>query len=249
MPKLTITSWNVLADVYTSTERYPQAPPWVFDAKSRWARITEILKSTISDMICLQEVESGLVDMLRNDSHGWRVLWCPKREGRPDGCATLIRAPWQVDSEEQYVYNDGEPRSGHVAQLMVLSCGGNIIEVANTHLRWDSADKGTKHIGLLQAGLLVDRLDRDLGCSQIIAGDINDRSDGPVRQLLSSAGFEETQGPEPTACIDGQVASLDVICGRWVTGTTVPVAQKLTHSLPDASCPSDHLPVRVELHW
>src|SRR5699024_1423620 len=53
----TVMTWNVLADIYATTEAYPYSPPYVLAWNYRRGRILAELLAYNPDIICLQEVQ------------------------------------------------------------------------------------------------------------------------------------------------------------------------------------------------
>ena len=58
-PVLSITSYNMLADIYCRPELYTRSPRWALDWHYRRDRLSHQLSNRHSDLFCLQEVEKG----------------------------------------------------------------------------------------------------------------------------------------------------------------------------------------------
>lgn len=249
-PTLRILSWNVLADRYLDFESYVGLPDRLRRPTERWPAVAAVAADADRDVVALQEAEPALVDQLRNElGSDWDVRWCPKGQGRTDGCLTAVHRRWMVVDESRIQYPDGSPPSGHVAHLLTISRKDHRIVVANTHLRWAPPNLDPpKHQGLVQARALVKALDD--GQPVVIVGDLNDEPDGPIRRHLADSGFREVQGRAPTALIRAECKALDVIAVRAATGhadegpITVPSDGA---EIPSTACPSDHVPVLATL--
>ena len=80
----------------------------------------------------------------------------------------------------------------------------------------------------------------------MLFGDCNDRPGGPVRAVLSEAGFVNIPGDIPTALIGEERAPLDLIAVRGVYGMHIPTLYTVD-GIPHVACPSDHIPVVVDV--
>ena len=58
-PQLTLTSYNMLADIYCRPELYTQCPLWALDWVYRRNRLKKQIDVRSSDLFCFQEVEKG----------------------------------------------------------------------------------------------------------------------------------------------------------------------------------------------
>lgn len=244
---LRVVSWNVLADTYVRAEWFPHTPAHLLRPGARTGAIVEVLASLDADVLALQEAEPDLVDAARTTLRDHTVLWCPKSAGRLDGCLTAIHHRIELLEETRLVYNDGPIPSGHVAHLVTVRYPHRTVRIANTHIRWepDTTPPGER-IGVRQATELT----AELAGTEIaaIAADLNDTPGGPVRTILAQAGYTFPQGPGPTSVLNaGELRALDVVAVRGATGTNHPSNITATATMPDHTCPSDHIPVAVDI--
>jgi len=254
--RLDVRSWNVLADNFLSSERYPDSPAHLLQPGARLLSVCEMASSGNPGLLCLQEAEPPLFDLFRSAmGPEWDIRWCPKDQGRPDGLITAVRSPWRIDHEDAlyFVENTLNDRSGHVAHILQVSLGDLRIEIANTHLRWAPAETPiVDHVGVKEALELILALDVRNAPIKLIAGDVNDVPGGPVRGVLASAGYSELQSPGPTASIEPRTkepVALDVIAAEGFESFESHPLTKIVEPLPSDRFPSDHVPVDVSLYW
>lgn len=238
-----VVTWNVLADAYARPAFFPDSPPDCLAPGARMSAVLATIEQCAAPVTLLQEVEPALVEGLVSHFPGGDVRWCPKEGGRPDGCAALVLPPWRVQRSDRLVYADGQPASGHVAQLLELrGPGGAELLVANTHLRY-AAREAVPHVGVRQASELVGALAAEPVV--LFAGDTNDAPGGPVRRVLTDAGFVGAESAAATSLFGGgEPRALDLVAGRGVRITSR-AARALEAPLPGPRCPSDHVPLRA----
>lgn len=70
MPSLTITSYNMLADIYCRPELYTQCPLWALEWSYRRDRLFKQVEARNSDIFCLQEIEKK----------EYELFWKPRME-------------------------------------------------------------------------------------------------------------------------------------------------------------------------
>ena len=97
----TVMSYNVLADVYCTTEMYGYAPPWALNWYFRRQNILKELIQMDADILCLQEVQSDhFEDFFQGElaKHGYSSVYKKKTaqifsEGKYviDGCAIFFK--------------------------------------------------------------------------------------------------------------------------------------------------------------
>lgn len=252
---LRVVSWNVLADDYVRVDWFPLTNPALLERGARTPAVIAMITALDADVICLQEATRPLADALTETFDGYDVRWCPKGQSRPDGCVTAVRAPWVIADEAQLVYHDRDPITGHVAHVLTLThpdhgATDETVTVANTHLRWaEPGTNDTDHIGLIQARQLTDHLAAHHGDGIVaIAADTNDAPGGPVRSLLSSTGYIEAGAATATSLVHGtEPAAIDVVAVRGATPTRIDTGIAVAAPLPGPHCPSDHVPVSVDI--
>lgn len=240
MENLRLVTWNVLADAYLLAERYPCSPPGLLEAGARTELIVEHAAALHADVLCLQEAEAHLVAALEARLDGTAtVWWCPKGNGRPDGCAAVVADPLAVRSHRRVEFPDD---SGHVAQLLeVRTPGGGTLTVANTHLRWAPELSSATHVGAAQAAHLVSLL---AGCDQaVVCGDVNAGAGPGPRGVLAGAGFRDLHAGSISARVNTVgLRALDTISVRGLRGTAS-APPSVPDPAPSAALPSDHVPL------
>jgi hypothetical protein len=183
-----------------------------------------------ADVVGLQEAELPLVEAL-DETGTWQSHWSPKGRNKPDGCLTLVRNGIDFSDQETHHYDDG---SGHVVQTLRI---GQAI-FANTHIRWAPASD-PEHAGVAQTQELLDLLGPDTPA--VVFTDCNDRPGGPVRKLFEASGFVNLHDEEPTAFVNKEPVSLDLLAVRGLhaeyIGTDFTAVE-----IPNRACPSDHIP-------
>ena len=70
----------------------------------------------------------------------------------------------------------------------------------------------------------------------VVAGDMNDRPGGPVRQVFAAAGFVEVQGAWPSEVVAGVPVALAVIWLRAARHESTPWRWRAVAPLPELGC-------------
>lgn len=239
MSNLTIATWNVLARAHIHRGRYSSAALNVLHRDNRIEHLVQFIKELDVDITGLQEVEQGLLDALIATGY-WQVFWSPRRQGRPDNCALLVRRDIFVKESNGVQFSDD---SGHAWHYAVIGD----VAIVNTHIKW-APEHEKDHAGLKQTQELLDRLS---GRRVVLLGDCNGRPGGLVRTALDSAGFVNVWGDTPTALIvhedSTERAPIDLIALRDVKGEPLGALQDVD-DIPSHRCPSDHVPVTATIH-
>lgn len=228
-------SFNVLADAWLDFGDYAHTDPYLLSLKARIPYLVSLISSLQADVVALQEVELALVEAL--DATGeWKWYWAPNEGGAPDGCLTLVRQGKGIASGDfsTCVFSDG---SNHIVQLVVI--GGVVF--ANTHIQYHNPVNGPPHIGMVQTEELLGWLGPEEQPAVILV-DSNDRPGGSVRALIEMAGFTNVCGDTPTALIVPERAAIDLIAVRGVRAERIETMLSV-EGIPNAVCPSDHIPV------
>jgi mRNA deadenylase 3'-5' endonuclease subunit Ccr4 len=256
-------TYNVLATSYIERARYPFTPPELLDAKIRLPAIAAHIVKLNADLLCLQEVEEEMFAVLNRSLSplGYEGVLTKKGGGKPDGCATFVRSQvheWVRLARLEYDDALGEqPRSGHIAQLLVLKWEGRFLGVANTHLKWDPSSTPRDHrYGYRQlTELLRVRQALTPECEGwIICGDFNVTSEDEIIQTLQRAGWQFSHAHEHgvATCNSNQRAKMiDFIFHNDAIASTaleLPQVQNDT-PLPGPDQPSDHVAVTAHLRW
>ena len=227
--QLRCATFNVLADAYLDHGDYSHADPELLKPQGRLPYLLRTITDLEADVIGLQEVEAWLLEALRA-TRRWQIFWTPKIGGKPDGCLMLVNSNIEVADFKSIQYRDG---SNHVMQWVLI----NGVTMLNTHIRWDLFYRVSQAQRVL--GELGER-------PAVILADSNDRPGEPVHELIEQAGFWNVWGDAPTALIGSEHAPIDLLAVRGVDacreGTLSPL-----DGIPTLQCPSDHVPVMVEL--
>lgn len=229
---LRVVSWNVLADTYAHADLYPGAEPALLESGARASLVADTLERLDADVVCLQEVERGLLDAWVSDGRLQDYdLHYLRRPGRPDGCATLVRA-LRARASRALVY----PGCEEVAQVLVLTGGPLSLTVANTHLRWSpDGSTATRQLGHLLADLAPEP-------RAVLCADANVGPTDPARAALRAHALHDLAGAASTAVVDGEPRPLDLVAVRGLAGLLArPLAPR--GPLPSRLCPSDHVPL------
>jgi mRNA deadenylase 3'-5' endonuclease subunit Ccr4 len=258
-----VATYNVLATAYLSRGTY-RTPPELLRPERRVPALSAHIESLGADLLCLQEVETGVFAALEKglSAAGYEGHYDRKAGGRPDGCATFFRrSRFNRHQVKRIEYRDGEAQagqhSGHIAQLLTLETDGRLLCVANTHIRWDRP--GTprdQQIGLRQAVELLTECGQVQpavdGC--VICGDFNCVEGSDVFRKMSIAGYVPTHTGRPgvrSSVANGKAKLIDFI---FHTATLVahpldppPVSDDSV--LPSEDQPSDHLALVADLDW
>lgn len=236
--KLRCATFNVLADAYLGYGDYSHVDPALLVPGARLDALVRQVNGPLLggvDIIGLQEADRSLVEAFEDDER-WQTLWSPKRRNKPDGCLTLVKNNVEIADYNSFSYSD---ESGHVFQIVQIGH----VAIANTHLKWASADD-PRHIGVSQARELLDILTNQP--IAVILADCNDRPGGPVRSLVEGAGFKNVSADKPTAVVNKELVALDLLAVRGLSAHWVDTNYDL-NSIPNEACPSDHIPLVADL--
>ena len=238
---LRVATWNVLHPAYAVPERYREIDPRVLEPRRRAAavhdRVTQLLSSY--DVLALQEVDTTTARALVGEG---TALLTAARPHAPDGVLLASRRHPLLRA-----------RTGTSADGRRVWCSAEVedVTIVCTHLDWSDAGEATQHRGLVQLDEIVAWIGPDLGATQVVVGDLNDASDGRVGSALTDAGFTHLAGGASTAAIGGTAVSLDTVAVRGGGGTAYALGALpppgSPYLLPDASVPSDHVPLVAEI--
>lgn len=256
-----ITSYNVLADAYASRSLYPSIPTSLIAWEQRQSALIKRLNALDSDIVCLQEVQATHWPNLeqRCASIGLHGVFAQKGQSRVDGCALLFKtANVRLISSTALYFADGaaatDAPSGHLALCGHFATSLGPLLVANTHLRWQKpcAD-AESHIGYRQTRQLIACCTTPalLAMPSVVCGDFNVTADHALVRLFISHGFQDAYAadPQPTCAPNQRHARIDFIfASRTLAANSerLPVMHDGT-TLPNASEPSDHLPITARL--
>lgn len=250
-----VITYNILADAYLRPEWFAGVPAEVLDPANRWPALAAHLTSFDSDILCLQEVQPDVFQLFdeRLSSQGYVGHYAQKGRGRPDGCATFVRASrFDILGGEALHYADGGGRrgdSGHVALICHLAGEDGPVAVANTHLRWDPpGEPDDERWAIAEMGELLSRRGAHPESAWIFCGDFNvEPQDSLVRLLEGSDMNYAYRGREDqtTCCANGRTQKLDYLFYTPdLAAEPMPVASlEAITLLPSEHHPSDHIVV------
>jgi endonuclease/exonuclease/phosphatase family metal-dependent hydrolase len=249
---LTLLSWNVLADAYARPEYFLRTAPALLAPGARTPALVERLVASAADIICLQEVEAPVFSAVREGlGEGYAAHFLCKGLGKPDGCATFVRAErLEVTSFRPLPYAEKPSPSGHLALLLTLRAGAQAVGVATTHLKW--APPGTAphdHWATQQLRELVAALEP--GLPWLVCGDFNVGPEDEALGFLRAAGLRDAyagaSNQAPTANPNGRARRIDFVFAAPALAAEplpLPAIDDAT-PLPSATEPSDHLCIGV----
>lgn len=258
-----VASYNVLADAYVNPRWYGGVPASVLDPAWRRPALVGHVSGLAADVLCLQEVEDDVFRDLeaRLGPLGYEGHYAPKGGGRPDGCATFVRAgALPIRDVRAVYYADAAGRgadSGHVALVLRVEDGGRPVAVANTHLRWDPPGTPVAdRLGCRQVTqLLAERAAlAPGGAAWVIAGDFNAEPDSEVVRALGRAGFVDAYrggAQRPTCNANRRARRLDYLFHTRDLEShpeDIAVIDDRT-PLPSPEQPSDHLAILARFDW
>jgi mRNA deadenylase 3'-5' endonuclease subunit Ccr4 len=249
--RIVVATYNALADAYVKPEYFPRVDPRAFDRASRYPRVADRVLRLGADVVCLQEVDRPLFDLLerRLGDAGYDGSHAPKRAaGKPDGCATFFRRALNWRGRRVIAYDDGGAavRTGHVALIDWFVTGAAMLAVVNTHLKWEAPDAPEDaRVGLAQARQLVREL-AAVPLPQIVCGDFNAEHGGAIMETFRAAGFADAHLPMVATCApNGRAVKIDHLlhAGGLVATPISPTRVTDDAAFPSEEEPSDHVPI------
>ena len=255
-----IASYNVLADSYINPAWYGGVDPGALEAAHRHPALAEHIAALTADVLCLQEVEPDVFELIqqRLRGSGHEGKYAGKGGRKPDGCATFVRTDrLALQAVQTLFYADGssaQPSSGHIALVTVVENEGRPVAVANTHLKWDApGTPPASQLGLRQIRELLDARARlaPADASWIIGGDLNVTPTSAVVQCLQAAGLRDAYAalPRVFTCNANRKARRIDFLFHSADLTATPLELPPIHDdtpLPSAAQPSDHLAIGAE---
>ena len=260
---LTVATYNVLATAYIEPARYPFTPALWLNAEVRLPALAAHLITLDADLFCLQEVEDETFTILDRAlaPRGYQGALSKKGDGKPDGCAVFARQSaltWMRATRLEYDdARPAQPRSGHIAQLVVFTWHGRFLGLVNTHLKWDPASTTREHrYGYRQLTELL-RIHHHLApeCEGwILCGDFNVTAEDDIILTLQRSGwhYSHAHAQHVATCnANRRARMLDYVFHNAVITSTA-LALPPVHNdtpLPGPGQPSDHIAVVATLQW
>jgi endonuclease/exonuclease/phosphatase family metal-dependent hydrolase len=245
---IVVATYNILADVYIRPEYYPNCDPADFVAAVRHPRLEARVAGLGADIVMLQEVEHATFTRLdkRLRESGYVGRWAHKWSGKPDGCATFVRAPLQVAYWLTHDLHEGGAKpSGHIALSAHVVRDGRAWTFVNTHLKFHLPDAtADARVGLLQARHLLSVLGKPP--RTVIGGDLNAEPDSDVLDAFRGPGYADAHpASNLTFVLEARPRKIDYLLhtGDLRAVSRPPPALTPASALPSKDEPSDHLPL------
>jgi endonuclease/exonuclease/phosphatase family metal-dependent hydrolase len=248
------TTYNVLAQRHIYRERYPDSPAAALDAAPRRDRLLRRIDDEHADLLCLQEVEPDLHEVMSARLAATHHAAYAPRTGRGEGVALYAarnRFDWLGDEVKRFAAH--APGSDDLALIARLALGDRRVHIAVTHLAWQpESTPAADHVGRRQMLELLAYRDAAPDAVWLLAGDFNATSQSCVLEAAYAGGMAEschTQRPWDTCAINGHPRKIDYLlfsAGHLEPrpGTLPPLGRDTV--MPSLEEPSDHLPLRVE---
>lgn len=225
---LTVTTWNVLADAFTVPERYQHVSADLLSATNRFPRITTLVDAMleVDDVVVLQEVEPRLWSMTV-ERLGGRVQThlFARHATRPDGVALFSRHRSRSQIETVVLQR--------AVVVATFELGTRHVHVATTHL--PHRDTPRRPAAIMSA--VLDELPDG---PAVLALDANAPWSGPVCAPARDRGWT-SQATEPSGYWSGEWLDTDLVAVRHAAVQCRRGA--MVSAPPNASWPSDHLPI------
>jgi endonuclease/exonuclease/phosphatase family metal-dependent hydrolase len=228
--RISVLTWNLLAPVHVRPARMPgvRAEDLAWDRRA--PRLLSGLRALEADVMALQEVDRSLIPSLRASfqRHEWFVI---PHQG--EGLALGVRDGIRARAEVQ------------VGAKRVIACDTQLgVRVACVHLTWSGApERGARRRGVQQLSAAL------AWAPDLVAGDFNALPGWPEDELMRQHGYQSVAPPGPTCNANRWLQDLDRVYlrqGRCV-GATQRAELRPGSPMPSVDCPSDHLPVRVDV--
>jgi len=186
-----VLTYNVLADCYTRPEYFPYCSKQNIEFKNRAIKVIAELKSTMADIICLQELDH-FTDFYASEltKLGYSIFYNQKGQGRKDGLIIgFLPSKFKYLSKAVLVeYDKIEPKIqgyefyqgyiGHILPLEIIGNSNTVLLIGNTHL-WAMGPQDTR---FGQISVLIDKMSQmsekimketNKKVAAIITGDMN----------------------------------------------------------------------------
>ncbi|EME28760.1 Carbon catabolite repressor protein 4 homolog 4 [Galdieria sulphuraria] len=171
-----ISSYNMLAQVYVNTSQFPYCPRRYLRRKHRLALTKSLLQSLQVDILCLQEVDCYKEIETYLQEKGYKGIFQLRGGMKKDGCAIFFQSDkfellaehsWDCDQvqfptlkkychENWNPYVDERHRRNNIGQCVWLKWRTESevsyhLCIANVHLFWDPLHEDVKLLQTLQA--------------------------------------------------------------------------------------------------
>ncbi len=247
-----VLSYNMLADCYTRPQYFPYVSPGNLAFFNRAKKVVAELKSTMADIICLQEVDH-FADFYWKEltNLGYDVYYNNKGHGRYDGIVVgLIKDKFQLfgSPAEEVRYDELKPKhlypeffQGYIGQIVACRhiASDTVILVGNTHL-WAMGSEDTR---FGQTALLTHRLSEAAAKygavygkipAVVVCGDMNSLPGGVAFRRFYNipTGYAGWKGPdyENIAEFEAQYPHALMLRSAYEEYNKVDTTKAVTHS-------------------
>ncbi|GJQ14183.1 hypothetical protein GpartN1_g5974.t1 [Galdieria partita] len=173
---ISISSYNMLAQVYVNSSQFPYCPRRYLRRKHRLALTKSLLQSLQVDILCLQEVDCYKEIETCLQEKGYKGIFQLRGGTKKDGCAIFFRSDkfewlaehsWDCDQVQfpalkKYCHENWNPyvdvrhRRNNIGQCVWLRWTPEPevsyhLCIANVHLFWDPVHEDVKLLQTLQA--------------------------------------------------------------------------------------------------
>ncbi|XP_024992001.1 carbon catabolite repressor protein 4 homolog 4 isoform X1 [Cynara cardunculus var. scolymus] len=106
--KFRVVSYNILAQVYVKSSKFPYSPAPCLKWKARSSVVLDVLKSLDADILCLQELdEYDNFYKEKVEKHGYSSIYIKRSGRKSDGCGIFYKhKKLELIVEERIDYND-----------------------------------------------------------------------------------------------------------------------------------------------
>ncbi len=245
---LSFVSWNLLADVYATIDRYP----WAADSlqwPARSERLLERLRHSDVDVIALQELQHDHVATFATAlEHEWATLFFRRARGKADGVALSFRHTSLTLLEHVDVdLDDGE--RGNVGVAAALRFRAGCVAVGTLHTFWDPRAEALKLHQTQRLHSAVAALGWRHACAfSVVLGDFNSLPDSAVvRWMVTDGGMQRAPIDEPTTVTSSFNGTIDHVFFAGLRLARAELRSGAAHAprrpMPNADEPSDHFPL------
>jgi mRNA deadenylase 3'-5' endonuclease subunit Ccr4 len=260
----TVATYNILASAYIKPEWYAGVSEHLLRSESRVPAVARHVAALDADILCLQEVEPEVFAALTThlEPLGYTGYYEQKGRGRPDGCATFFRTnAFALRLSHRLEYRDREAgansHSGHVALLLALEHDGQLLGIANTHVRWSAPNTHRdEQVGYRQVVELLEACRRfEPPCRDwVVCGDFNYPPEAEAIGAMRDAGYGFAHAERPhlrSAVANGRAKLIDYVfhTGGLRSRPLDPPPISDDTKLPSTDQPSDHLALVAHFDW
>lgn len=221
-----VATWNVLADGYllNGENDYSHVDPKLMVFGGRLPHVLDViaeLRELDVKILSLQEVDYDLMSAI-NDTKNWQMFWCAEDEDEPIGELMLIALDIPVTGHNEWPLLSAQSIAAYGALFI------------NAHI----------YAGVSQARTILQETGYE---PAVMMTNCNGGPGARTRRIIRKFGFDKgIYTGQATRVVNSIKASADLIVTRDID--FMPVATRFNlDAIPNTSCPSDHIPMVVEL--